>query len=376
MTALSTELLLLKKKAATIAASSSSQRTAPNPSAPAGNRRLATSAAKSLLKTYVPTAPVAVVGSVASGLALDASDVDLVACLAGVRSAATFPCLLGDEPLGDPLLVLLLCGDHLPSVRVRKQSKKAKRTGRPRVRNKGDVDAALESTLEEHGFEAPRWARGSPLLRMVHRATGVAVDVWMDEAAADVAECEAKRRVDATRAAVLAPGGALLAGLHCLLRRAVGRELRELEGYAGGGGAGGGEGLGSYVTLLLVRRFLQRERVATVQPPPTQEALLVPLLTSLAATGGEDECTIEKLEDLLPGAPPLKVYPGKGTRMLRALCSTLLARLHAGASLEPLLHSHATEGWAVRAALVSDVLAAAQAGAQDKTAKPSKRART
>ena len=104
MTALSTELLLLKKKAATIAASSSSQRTAPNPSAPAGNRRLATSAAKSLLKTYVPTAPVAVVGSVASGLALDASDVDLVACLAGVRSAATFPCLLGDEPLGDPLL--------------------------------------------------------------------------------------------------------------------------------------------------------------------------------------------------------------------------------------------------------------------------------
>lgn len=330
-------------------------------------RDAAAAAVKALLASVAPTAPVAAVGSVASGLALCASDVDIVVCMANLRSAAKTPSSLRDhKPDDDPLLVLLLCGQYLGSVRMRKQGKKQKQKGLPPGRNKADLKAALESTLAEFDFAQPKWKRGSPLLRMVHVgesagdvASGVTVDVWMDETAVTAAASEAARRAEATRAAVTcAPGGAVLAALHRVLRAAVGRELRGFEGYAG---EPGGASLGSYVTLLLVRRFLAREGVVGTarqrDPQATWETLLEPLLTSLAFETVRDEDAIVALDDLLPGAPPIKVYPGRGTRLLRMLCQALLGRLQSGAALGPLLHSRETEGGEERAALVRDVFA-------------------
>jgi hypothetical protein len=251
----------------------------------------ATTAAKALLASVASQAPVGVVGSVASGLALDASDVDLVVCTAGLASAA---------PRGDPPLVLLLCGEHLSGVRFRKQSKKAKRANKPPTRNKADMDAAIEATLEAHGFHEPRWARDSPLIRMVHTPTRVCVDLWMDDEAACVAESEAQRRSDAVRTVVAAntARGAPLADLHRVLRGAIGRELRAFEGSYGAAGAA--TGLGSYVTLLLVHRFLHRLPRAQSMPP---SLLLNMMLTSLAQLGGANEDRIETLDELLPDAP-------------------------------------------------------------------------
>jgi len=151
-------------------------------------RRAAAAAASAMFATR--TAPVAIVGSVASGLALCASDVDMVVCMGKVVLDAE---KVGEDP---PLVLYLLSGPALAGVRWKKRNKKAKRAGWPPARNLGDLRAALETEVARYGFSEPRWKRGSRLLRLTHDDTAVTIDLWCDPLATTASQSQAVRKTD------------------------------------------------------------------------------------------------------------------------------------------------------------------------------------
>lgn len=161
------------------------------------------------------------------------------------------------------------------------------------------------------------------------------------------------------------PSGPTLAALHRLLRAAVGAELRYFEGYDGEEGA---TSLGSYPTFLLVQRFLKGASPTLIadaarlscRSGEARQTLFKLLLEHLSRLNGADgaQSLSLSLVDVLPGAPPLVLHIGRGTRFLKALCGGLLTRLQAGASLESLIDD-GTAASAERRHLVNEVSAVA-----------------
>lgn len=229
-------------------------------------------------------------------------------------------------------------------------------------RNKVELTRWLAVALAFYGFVNPFFKRNGKLMRITHRDTGLQVDLWADYAVSSAVESEAMRRAEATRSVVASMAESpQLKPLYTMLRRAIGSELRQFETYGGGESLGGSMGgLGAFVTLLLVRRFLH-----DVKPPP--DMLWVDLIPNLLSTlsmplhinltrnddDEEDDDDSVRLDDVLDDMPPITLVSGKGTDMLQQLCVCMLARLIEGVDLETML-APATSP--TRKALIAEIL--------------------
>ena len=220
-----------------------------------------------------------VVGSLASGLDTDTSDIDVV-----VRLASAPTHLFGARlPFISPVLTAVAGTDILS---LQTNCKKQKE--------------AIRDAFDAHGFRVEYRPNG-PLLRMFHHATQLPIDVWCDPAASPAQESLAEMRAAATRN--LVQQHPLVRILHCVLRRAAGAELRGCESYQ----LEGQPGIGSYVVLLLVHRWV------TTQSDPTHcehdggaktATTLLALLDHLVSLRELDEVV------LLREPPPISELPG------------------------------------------------------------------
>jgi len=306
---------------------------------PTDEQNLAASDALELLRGALGC-PCHVVGSLASGLSTDASDVDIVVRVADHPCGDAHPVAQRDFPTKAVLAAIY--GDDFYE-----QNSKVALSKEQRKR--------LTATLQARGFVGLEVRRGSPLLRMQHEATGVVVDVWCDVTRS--VESLAEMRVRAARDAVAACELARV--LHRVLRLAVGHELRVLEAYAA---PAGGAGLGSYVMLLLVLRHIGRCRLegdptAVHDGGAATGAMLLSLLADLgglaslgAALDLDEPAPLCDLPDLPPITLHLAPLPkgrsydkykislhSSSVKMLSSLANALSSMLNAGIPLTLLL---------------------------------------
>jgi len=252
----------------------------------------------------------AVVGSLASGLEVAASDVDVVIGLADVDVFVP----------GNDFAAERMAGRHSPSIKLPLLSPVLTAVvgnGIHQFKTKSkEFNQMVKAAFLKHGFECVQYVSKGAMLRMLHTRSGLFVDVSCDPAASHTRVSLAEMQAAAARG--LAERHELVRVLHRVLRCAIGAELRVCETYS----VAGQSGCGSYPLLLLVRRwFLESQRSGGAHyrhdsGAETAVALLAlldhlsALLDEVPVEGSEEWSAGKGLMIELAEPPPVDGMPG------------------------------------------------------------------